>query len=267
MKKFFTAFLIVLCSFSLVACGNFSSREPGKTIKVGGTPTPHAEILNYVKPILAKENINLIIIESNDYIRPNLALADKELDANFYQHIPYLDKFNAERNLNLVKISSIHFEPMGIYSNRFNKLSELPKKSSIAIPNDPTNAARALLLLAKAGLIELKENSGIATTKDDIISNPKNLDIREVDAPQLPRALTNNAIAVINANYALEAKLNPLKDSLFLEDKESPYVNILVSRQGEENRPELQALTKALTSPEAKKFIKEKFKGAIIPAF
>ncbi len=267
MKKSLTLLLIIIFTVLLVGCATNQKQDFGKTIKVGANAIPHAEILNYVKPMLAKENINLNVVEINDYIRPNLAVADKELDANFFQHIPFLMKFNSERNLSLVKICNIHIEPMAIYSNKIKTLEQLPEGAIVSIPNDPTNAGRSLLLLEKAGLIKLRENSGINATKEDIVANPKKLEIKELEAPQLPRSLVDVTLAVINTNYALDAKLHPQKDALYIEDKNSPYVNILVCRQGEETRPELKALAKALNSPEVKKFIKEKYKGAIIPAF
>lgn len=270
MKKI-VLLLITLLSFSLLLAG-CSSKQPaapaGKTIiKVGATPVPHAEILNFIKPALEKEGVDLQIVEMNDYVRPNLAVADKELDANFFQHTPYLNKFTAERNLQLVNAAGIHIEPMGVYSKKVKNLNDLKSGAQIAIPNDPTNGGRALVLLAKAGLITLKEGVTINATVNDITSNPKNLKIRELEAPQLPRSLEDVDAAVINTNYALEAKLVPTKDALFIEGNDSPYVNILVIRTGDENRPEIQKLVKALKSDEVKKFINEKYNGAIVPAF
>jgi len=202
-----------------------------------------------------------------DYVRPNLAVADKELDANFFQHIPYLNKFTSERNLQLANVAAVHIEPMGVYSKKIKNISELASGAEVAIPNDPTNGGRALALLAKAGIITLKEGVGVNATVSDITANPKNIKVRELEAPQLPRALDDVAIAVINTNYALEAKLVPTKDALVIEQKDSPYVNILVVRKGDESRPEIQKLAKALTSDEVKKFITEKYQGAVVPAF
>ncbi len=236
-------------------------------LKVGATPVPHAEILKVIQPLLAKDGIELKIVEFTDYVRPNAALADKELDANFFQHIPYLQQFAADRKLALTHTVSVHIEPMGIYSKKIKNLNELTNGAQVAIPNDPTNGGRALTILAQAGLIKLKEGVGIKATVKDIAENPKKLVIKELEAPQLPRALDDVGIAVINSNYALEAKLNPTKDSLFIERKESPYANILAIRKGDENRPEIVKLSQALTSPEVKKFIEDKYKGAVVPAF
>lgn len=270
MKKVLLT-IVALLSLSILFTG-CGTKQPapaaGKaTLKVGATAVPHAEILNFVKPMLEKEGVDLQIVEMSDYVRPNLAVAEKELDANFFQHIPYLNKFSAERNLQLANAAAVHIEPMGVYSKKIKNLSELPNGAQIAIPNDPTNGGRALALLAKAGLIQLKEGVTIGATVSDIASNPKNIKIRELEAPQLPRALDDVTAAVINTNYALEAKLVPTKDALFIEQSDSPYVNILVVRKGDETRPEVQKLTKALTSPEVKKFINDKYQGAIVPAF
>lgn len=269
MKKLLVLLTLIL-TFSLIAtgCGNKQAAPAGKTVlKVGATPVPHAEILNVVKPILAKDGIDLQVVEFTDYVRPNVAVAEKELDANFFQHLPYLNKFAAERNLQLVSTTAVHIEPMGIYSSKIKNLNEVTSGSIVAIPNDPTNGGRALVLLEKAGLLKLKDGVGINATVRDIVDNPKNLKVTELEAPQLPRSLDDVTIAVINTNYALEAKLVPTKDALFMEQKDSPFANILVVRKGDENRPEIQKLTKALNSEEVKKFINEKYQGAIVPAF
>lgn len=273
MKKLVLLMVSLLALTVLfVGCGSNDKKEPNATaaktvLKVAATPVPHAEILQLVKPILEKEGIDLQIVEMNDYVRPNIAVAEKELDANFFQHTPYLNKFAAEHNLQLSNIAGVHIEPMGIYSKKVKKLTEVADGSQVAIPNDPTNGGRALALLEKAGLLKLKQGVGINATVGDIVENPKNLKVTELEAPQLPRALDDVAIAVINTNYALEAKLVPTKDALFIEQNDSPFVNILVVRKGDENRPEIQKLAKALTSDEVKKFINDKYQGAIVPAF
>lgn len=273
MKKLWVLIIgVISVGLLLTGCGGDAKKEESKSekgvvIKVAATPVPHAEILNVVKPILAKDGVNLQIIEFTDYVRPNLATAEKEVDANFFQHKPYLDKFISERGLKLISVASVHIEPMGVYSQKIKNLNELQSGNTVAIPNDPSNGGRALLILEKAGLIKLKEGAGIHATSRDIVENPKNLKITEIEAPQLPRSLDDVTIAVINTNYALEAKLNPTKDALFIESKESPYANILVIREGDENRPEIKKLVSALTSPEVKKFIEEKYKGEIMPAF
>ncbi len=270
MKKLSVIIITLLSLGLLVAgCGTKPTSAPaGKTVlKVGATAVPHAEILQVVKPMLEKEGIDLQIVEMSDYVRPNVAVAEKELDANFFQHIPYLTKFSTERNLALTYTAAVHIEPMGVYSKKIKNLNDLTSGAQIAIPNDPTNGGRALALLAKAGIIKLKDGVGINATVKDIVENPKNLKISELEAPQLPRALDDVAAAVINTNYALEAKLVPTKDALILEQKDSPYVNVLAVRKGDENRPEIQKLTKALNSEEVRKFINEKYQGAVVPAF
>lgn len=273
--------LILILTLSLIlalsaGCSKPASEQPAVqeqeqqkqvTLKVGATPVPHAEILNFVSPILEKENIKLEVVDFQDYVQPNTALADKELDANFFQHQPYLDNFNKERNLDLVSIGSVHVEPLGLYSKSIKSISELKDGSTIAIPNDATNAARALLLLQSNGIIKLKEGAGIEATEKDIAENPKNLKIQPVEAAQLPRVLEDVEAAVINTNFALPAGLNPTKDALVIEGKDSPYANIVVVRKGDENRAELQKLMEVLTSEEVKKFIEEKYNGSIVPAF
>ncbi len=271
--------LSVLAAATLVAAAAFvsgcgSNAPAGGTettkntvVTVAATPVPHSEILNEIKPLLAKEGIDLKIIEFTDYVKPNLALADKEVDATFHQHLPFLEKFNAEHNTNLVSAGNVHIEPMGVYSHKIKSLSDLPLKAKVAIPNDPSNGGRALLILQAAGLIKLKDGGTVSSTVQDITDNPKQLQFSELDAAQVPRAIDDVDIAVINTNFALEAGLNPLKDSLFLEAKDSPYANILAIRAGDESRPEIQKLLKALQSPEVKKFIEDKYKGAILPSF
>lgn len=272
MKKISLIFMaLLMVAVAVSGCGKAeapAADKAGKTVlKVGATVVPHAEILQVVKPILEKDGIDLQIVEFSDYVQPNLAVSDKELDANFFQHIPYLEKFCKERNLQLVNVAGIHIEPMGIYAKTVKKFDDLANDSSVAIPNDPTNGGRALLLLEKAGLITLKEGVDIHATVSDVVKNPKNLQFKELEAAQIPRSLDDVTMAVINTNYALEANLVPAKDALFIEQSDSPYVNILVARQGDESRPEMQKLVKALKSDEVRKFIADKYKGAILPAF
>lgn len=271
-NKLIGLLVIGLLGVVIAGCGGGAKEAPknsGKAtvLKVAATPVPHAEILNIVKPVLAKDGIELQIIEFTDYVKPNLATSDKEVDANFFQHKPYLDKFIADRGLKLSSVASIHIEPMGVYSRKIKNLSEIENGSTIAIPNDPSNGGRALMVLERAGLLKLKEGVGVNATPRDIVGNPKNLKIVEIEAPQLPRSLDDVAAAVINTNFALEAKLNPTKDALFMEPKDSPYANILVIRTGDENRPEIKKLIAALQSTEVRKFIEEKYQGAIVPAF
>lgn len=273
MKKTVWALAGLLALGALVARCSGEKKEAAQSsdkkvvLKVGATPVPHAEILNEIKPLLAKDGIDLQIIEFTDYVKPNLSLNDKEIDANFFQHEPYLKKFAADRKLDLVNLVAVHIEPMGVYSKKLKDIKSVPDGAKVAIPNDPTNGGRALNILAKAGLIKLKDGVGISATVGDIVENPKNLKITEAEAAMLPRTLDDVDLAVINSNFAMEAKLNPTKDALFIEPKDSPYANIVAVRKGDENRKEIQALKKALTSPEVKKFIEEKYKGAVIPAF
>lgn len=272
MKKLLYGILtLAVAALFITGCGGDKKEAAGGdakkvVVKVGATPVPHAELLNFVKPQLAKEGVDLQVVEFTDYVKPNLSLSDKELDANFFQHIPYLEKFAKERNLKLMVLDKIHIEPMGVYSRKIKDLKELPEGAKVGIPNDPTNGGRSLVLLEKAGLLKLKAGAGISATPKDIAENPKKLQVIEVEAAALPRALDDTTISVINSNFAMEAKLNPVKDSLFIE-KDSPYANIIAVRAGDEKRPELQKLAKALKTPEVKKFIEDKYKGAVVPAF
>lgn len=239
-----------------------------KTVKIGATPVPHAEILEEIKPALEKDGVTLDIVEFSDYVQPNIALNDKELDANFFQHQPYLDNFVAEhKEMKIKSAGGIHIEPMGVYSRKIKNLDELQDGASISIPNDPTNGGRALLLLSKAGLLTLKDGVGAEATVRDIVNNPKNITLQEVEAAQVPRTLEDVDAAVINTNFAMQAELVPTKDAMFMEDSTSPYVNIVVVRDGDETRPEIETLMKHLKSETVKKFIDEKYKGAIVAAF
>ncbi|CAI8829372.1 MULTISPECIES: MetQ/NlpA family ABC transporter substrate-binding protein [Pseudomonas] len=256
MKKLIAAFAAV-AAFSAHA----------ETLTVAATPVPHAEILEFVKPALAKEGVDLKVKVFTDYIQPNVQVAEKRLDANFFQHQPYLDEFNKAKGTSLVAVTGVHLEPLGAYSNKIKDLKDLPSGANVVIPNDATNGGRALLLLAKAGLITLKDPTNILSTPKDIAQNPKDLKIRELEAATIPRVLTQVDLALINTNYALEAKLDPSKDALVIEGNDSPYVNILVSRADNKDSAAMQKLAAALHSPEVKKFITEKYKGAVLPAF
>ncbi|CAI8782466.1 MetQ/NlpA family ABC transporter substrate-binding protein [Pseudomonas soli] len=238
-----------------------------ETLTVAATPVPHAEILNFVKPQLAKEGVELKVKEFTDYIQPNVQVSEKRLDANFFQHQPYLDEFNKAKGTHLVSVAGVHIEPLGVYSTKVKKLDKLPSGAAVVIPNDATNGGRALLLLDKAGVIKLKDNTNILSTIKDIAENPKNLKFRELEAATIPRVLTQVDAALINTNYALEAKLNPEKDALAIEGKDSPYVNILVTREDNKDADAVKKLVQALHSPEVKQFITEKYKGAVVPAF
>ncbi|TMU82648.1 ABC transporter substrate-binding protein [Pseudomonas fluorescens] len=256
MKKLIAAFAAV-AAFSAHA----------ETLTVAATPVPHAEILEFVKPALAKEGVDLKVKVFTDYIQPNVQVAEKRLDANFFQHQPYLDEFNKAKGTNLVAVTGVHLEPLGAYSSKLKDLKDLPSGANVVIPNDATNGGRALLLLAKAGVITLKDPTNILSTVKDIATNPKDLKIRELEAATIPRVLTQVDLALINTNYALEAKLDPSKDALVIEGNDSPYVNILVSRADNKDSDSMKKLAAALHSPEVKKFITEKYKGAVLPAF
>lgn len=270
MKKLWIIASVVIAAFAflLTGCGGEQKTSTGKTVlTVGATPVPHAEILEQVKPILAKEGIDLQIKEFTDYNTPNKALADKELDANFFQHVPYLEEFAKAHKLDLVSAGKVHVEPIGIYSKANKDLKNIKDGAKIAIPNDATNGGRALIFLDKLGIIKLKDNKDITSTVQDIVSNPHHIQFVEVEAATVPRTLDDVDYAVINTNYALQANLNPGKDALALEDKDSPYVNIVAVRKGDENRPEIKKLIEALHSQEIKDFILKKYNGAVQPAF
>ena len=239
-------------------------------VKVGASVTPHAEILNAVKDELKAAGYDLEVVEFTDYVLPNTALEQGDLDANYFQHTPYLDNFNEEKGTHLVAVGKIHYEPFGIYAGKTSDLSAIPDGGSIAIPNDGTNEARALLLLEAQGLIKLKEGITFTATVLDIAENPKNLSIKEIEAAQLARSLQDVDAAVINGNYAIQAGLK-VKDALAIEDKDSiaadTYANVLVVKEGHENDEATKALLAALQSDTAKKFMEEKYEGAVIAAF
>ena len=258
-------------SLGLVACSDSSQNKEAKvevkqtTIKIGATPVPHVEILEAVKPLLKAKGYDLEIVEFTDYVTPNIAVDEEELDANFFQHLPYLEEFNKNKITNLVKTVNVHLEPMGLYSNKIKDFKSLKEGATIAVPNDPTNESRALDILVKEGLLTFKDVD--FKTVVDIVKNPKNLKIKELDAPQLPRVLDEVDAAVINTNYALAANLNPLKDALVIESKNSPYANILVVKEGNENKDYIKALNEVLNSNEIRNFINDKYKGSIVEAF
>ncbi len=258
MKRLLLSLAMVLA----LALPSFAAED----IVVGVTPFPHKDIMEVAKPVLAAEGYNLVIKEFTDYVQPNMALAGGQLFANFFQHEPYLENMNSEKQLGLVSIGKVHIEPLGIYSKKITKLAELKKGDAISVPNDPTNEARALRLLEANGIITIAP--GALVTVADITSNPLSLKFHELDAAQLPRTLEDVTAAVINTNFAGEAGLIPSRDALAMEGSESPYANILVVRGADANSPEAKALLKAVQSPEVKKFIEEQLvpKG-IVPAF
>ena len=259
-----------LAAFALVLVLVFSGSALAETIRVGASITPHAEILNVVKPILAEQGYDLEVVEYTDYVLPNTATESGELDANYFQHQPYLDDFNAQNGTHLVSVAAIHYEPFAIYAGKSDSLENIADGATIAVPNDGTNEARALLLLEAQGLIKLREDAGFTATKLDIEENPKNLDIVEMEAAQLPRVLPDVDFAVINGNYAIQGGLK-VADALASESVESEsaqtYANVLVVKEGNENNPAILALVDALNTEEVRKFIEDTYEGAVVPMF
>ncbi|UBV44937.1 MetQ/NlpA family ABC transporter substrate-binding protein (plasmid) [Deinococcus taeanensis] len=237
------------------------------TLRVGATPVPAGELLEFVKPILARQGVTLVIREFSDYVQPNVALGEGSLDANLFQHVPYLNAFQQNRPLNIVPVKKIYLPPLGLYSRRVTQVTDLKRGATIAIPNDPSNGARALLLLERAGLIRLKPGAGARATVTDIVSNVKQLRFRELEAAQLPRALADVDAAIVNTNYALEVGLNPERDAIYREGAGSPYANVLATTRDKLNNPDLRKLAAALTSPEAKAWLLKKYSGSVVPAF
>lgn len=269
MKKIIAVLLTLVLTLSVFA-GCRKQNDP-KTITIGASPTPHAEILAIVKEELAKDGWTLEITEFSDYVQPNTAVEDGDLDANFFQHQPYLDTFNAENGTHLVSVLAVHYEPFGIYPGTKSSLEDIAAGDSISIPNDGSNRARALLLLEAVGLITLKTGVGMDATVLDIVENPYHLDIVELEAAQLPATRDSVAFAVINGNYALGAGLNVSTDALASEDPASvsatTYANILVVREGHENDEKIQALIKALQSEAVRTYIQQTYNGAVVPVF
>lgn len=265
-KKLLTLAAVAVLAFGLTACGKGNSSSDDKTIVVGATANPHAEILNdVVKPLLEKKGYTLDTKVFNDYVLPNKALIEKSLDANYFQHVPYLQEYNKKNNANLVDTVKVHVEPMGVYSAKVKSLKDLKNGAIVSVPNDPTNESRALKLLAREGLIKVSDKELL--TKNDITENPKKIEIKELSAEQLPGTLKDVDASVINSNYALEGKLNPTKDSLAIEDKDSPYSNVIAVREDNKDSEKIKVLNEAMTSPEVKKYIEEKYNGAIVPSF
>ena len=284
MKKKLLALLLglTLC-LSLAACGGDSAADSGAadtgaaeeggdsagtvTLTVAASPTPHAVILEQCVPILAEQGIELVINQYDDYVVPNTAVEDGDEDANYFQHQPYLDEFNQSRGTHLVSVAGVHIEPMGIYAGKTASLADLSDGAVIGIPNDPTNEGRALLLLESQGLITLDDSTNLSATPNNIVDNPKNLQFEEIEAQTLPSSRPDLDLAVINSNYALGAGLNPTTDALAIESSDSPYVNVLVVKEGNEDNAAIQALVEALHSDTIREFINEEFDGAVVPAF
>ena len=289
ISKFLALGLSLALSLSLAACGNgtqsstppdtqspestqpVGDSKPGApiVIKVGATPAPHAAVLEVVKELLKEQNIDLQIQEFDDYILPNTAVEDGSLDANYFQHITYMNNFNEENGTHLVSVAEVHYEPFAIYAGKTASLDALADGAVIAVPNDGTNEARALMLLEAQGLIKLREGAGLAATKDDIAENPHNYEIQELTANLLTTTLQDVDVAIINGNYALGAGLSE-DDALAFEDAAAaaaPYVNVLAVKEGREDDPSIQALVKALQSDEVKQFMLNAYGNAVVPAF
>ncbi len=280
-KALLAAALACACAFSFAGCG--SKDDAGKdqdqnqgneqlvTVKVGATAVPHQEILETLVEDLKAEGIDLQIVPFDDYPLINPATDNGELDANYFQHTPYLDNYNTTNNGTLVALGTVHYEPLGLFPGKVATVAELQDGATIAVPNDTSNEARALLLLEAQGLIKLKEDAGLNATPIDIVENPKNIKIEELDAAQVARALPDVDMAVINGNYALQADLNAATDAVAIESADSlagtTFANILVVKAGNEEKPELQAVLKALQSDKTKKFIEEKYQGSVVPTF
>lgn len=266
MKKLLVALSALL---ALAGCSSSGSGDSagGQKLVVAATAVPHAEILKQVKPLLAKEGVDLEIKVFSDYVQPNVQVVEKAVDVNYFQTKPYLDEFNKKRGTQLIIVTGVHIEPFGAYSRKLKNIADLPDGATVTLPNDPSNNSRALLLLARNGIITMKNPNDELATQKDITANPKHLKFRELEAAMLPRTLDEVDLALINTNYALAAGLNPTKDALLIEGKDSPYVNYLVGRPDNKDDPRVQKLAKALTSPEVKAFIEQKYQGAVLPAF
>ena len=296
MKKLISATLAASLALSLAACGSSASTDSvaassestaassaaaestaetselaGTTLKVAASPTPHAEILNAAKDILAEQGIDLEVIEFTEYVQPNLVTESGEVDANYFQHKPYLDGFNVEQGTHLVSVGPVHYEPLGIYPGKSSDLENIADGATIAIPSDTTNEARALQLLATQGLITVRDDAGLTATINDITENPHNIKFEEIEAAQLPRTVQDVDFAVINGNYAMEAGFSVGNDALATEDASSEaaqtYANVLVVKEGRENDPAIQALYAALTSDKVKDYINSTYDGAVVPIF
>lgn len=258
MKKIFAAIIVSVLAISVAFASGSAEADPN-TIKVGATPDPHAALLALVQDDLAEQGITLQIVEFTDYVTPNEALAAGELDANYFQHLPYLESYNAERGYNLVSAGGIHIEPLALYSEKYDSINQIPAGATIAIPNDPTNEGRALLLLQSAGLITLKEDAGLEAIPSDIAENPNGYKFTEIEAASLPRILPDVDAAVINGNYAIPAGLIATRDGLYVEGADSPYVNVIAVRSGDETRPQIQALVEALKSDKVAAYVAERY--------
>ncbi|MGE8489828.1 MAG: MetQ/NlpA family ABC transporter substrate-binding protein [Paraburkholderia nemoris] len=263
-RRFILKLAAALGAASLFAANAAHAED---TIKVGVTGGPHAQIMEVVKTVAAKNGLNIKIVEFSDYVQPNAALAGGDLDANSYQHDPYLQAQVKDRGYKLIRIADTVTYPMGIYSKKVKTLAELQPGAKIAVPNDPTNGGRALLLLQKQGLLKLRPDAGLKATPLDVVDNPKKLKIVELDAAQIPRSLNDVDAAAINTNFAMEAGLKPKQDAIAIEDPKGPYVNIIAIREADKSKPWVAKLVAAYHSPEVKQFVESKFGGAVITAW
>lgn len=259
MKKVLVAILLSLVVVASVFASGASEATGAAVVKVGATPDPHAVLLNLIVDDLATQGIKLEVIEFTDYVTPNEALEAGDIDANYFQHLPYLESFNSERGYHLSNAGGVHVEPFALYSKKYASVGDLPAGATIAIPNDPTNEGRALLLLEAAGLITLKDNAGLEAVPSDIASNPKNFKFSEIEAASLPRVLSDVDGAIINGNYAIPAGLIATRDGLLVENADSPYVNVIAVKAGNENKPEIQAIVEALKSQKVKDYVAERY--------
>lgn len=266
MKKLLSILAISVLSLALLA-GCSPKQSGDNKIKIGVSPNPHGELVSLVLEDLKAEGVEVEIVPFTDYVQPNLALASGDLDANFFQHGPYFDKFIVDEKLDLVSLGNVHVEPMALYSNDFESIDDLKDGAEVAIPNDTVNGGRALLLLEAHGLIKLKDGVGLEATENDIVENSKKFKITALEAAALPRVLDDVDGAVINGNYAIEAGLNPLKDGLIIEGGDSPYANLIAVRKGEETQDKFVKLLKALQSDKVKQYIEETYEGSVAPAF
>ncbi len=267
MRKKAVSFIIaaVVAAGALTGCG---SKDDG-TIKVAATEVPHAEILEAAKPILAEKGWDLQVTVFSDYVQPNEVVEAGDFDCNYFQHTPYLDSFNQEKGTHLVKVGEIHYEPLGIYGGTESDLANISDGATIAVPNDTTNEARALLLLQDNGIITLKDGAGMEATKNDIAENPHNVEIIELEAAQVARVIEETSFVVLNGNYALQAGLNAQTDALAYETSDSEaaktYVNVVVVKEGNEGNEGVKALVEVLKSDEISNFINEKYQGSVVP--
>ncbi|MFT9497979.1 MetQ/NlpA family ABC transporter substrate-binding protein [Anaerosolibacter sp.] len=268
MKKFFILAISTLLILSLLAgCGAKPASQPEQPLKVGVTAGPHEQVAEKVKEIADANNLTIELVVFTDYVQPNIQLFEKQLDVNIFQHQPYLDQFNTDHKMDLVSIASAVNFPMGVYSKKLKSLDELKDGDQISLPNDPTNGARALILLESANVIKLREGAGIKVTLKDIVENPKNIEFIELDAPMVARSLDDVAVAVINTNFAIEAGFVPTKDSIFIEPKDSPWVNVIVTRPDQQEDPRIKKLVEFYQSDEIKEFIDATFEGSVVPGF